>query len=127
MRDLAYAPLSLLSIGYNIQQVLYACYLLAAGYLVFRSTFLPRTVGVLLAIGALAYLIYSFTTFLAPGFAAQLVPYIQLPSLIGEASFCLWLLAIGVNVQRWQEQARTAGIAVGSPSSAARGVPPAGG
>jgi hypothetical protein len=121
LQALAYAPLGLQSIGYNIQQVIYAFFLLSAGYLVFRSTFLPRVVGVLLAIGALAYLTYSFATFLSPGFAAHLVPYIQLPSLVGEGSLCLWLLAIGVNVQRWKEQARTAGIASGSTSSEALG------
>jgi hypothetical protein len=119
LQALAYAPLGLQSIGYNIQQVIFAFFLLSAGYLVFRSTFLPRAVGVLLAIGALAYLTYSFATFLSPGFAAHLVPYIQLPSLVGEGSLCLWLLAIGVNVQRWKEQARTAGIALGSTPSEA--------
>ena len=119
LQALAYAPLGLQSIGYNIQQVIFAFFLLSAGYLVVRSTFLPRAVGVLLAIGALAYLTYSFATFLSPGFAAHLVPYIQLPSLVGEGSLCLVLLVIGVNVQRWKEQARTAGIALGSTPSEA--------
>src|SRR5436853_594147 len=62
LQDLAYAPLGLVSIGYDIQQVIYAFYLLAAGYLVFRSTFVPRVIGVLLAIGAVAYLVYSFAS-----------------------------------------------------------------
>jgi hypothetical protein len=108
VQDLAYAPLGLVSLGYDVQQVVYSFYLLAAGYLVFRSTFVPRAIGVLLAIGAVAYLIYSFASFLAPAFSAQLVPYIQLPSLIGEASLSLSLLAIGVNVRRWREQASVA-------------------
>jgi hypothetical protein len=60
-------------------------------------------VGVLLAIGGLCYLTNSFATFVAPGFAAHLFPYIQVPSLVGEASLMLWLL-IGVNVQRWKGQ-----------------------
>jgi hypothetical protein len=84
MQVLAYPPLRLQTFGYEIQQVIYAGYLLAAGYLVFRSTFLPRVIGVLLAIGALSYLFYSFASFLSPEFAARLVPYIQLPSLVGE-------------------------------------------
>jgi hypothetical protein len=108
VRDLTRAPLGLVSIGYAIQQVIYAFYLLAAGYLVFRSTFVPRVIGVLLALGAVAYLIYSFASFLAPAFSAQLVPYIQLPSLIGEASLGLSLLAVGVNVRRWRERASAA-------------------
>jgi Domain of unknown function (DUF4386) len=105
LQALAYMPLDPQAISYGIQQVFYAYYLLAAGYLVFRSTFLPRTVGVLLAIGGLCYLTYSFATFLAPGFAAHLVPYIQLPSGVGELSLCLWLLVMGVNAARWKEQA----------------------
>lgn len=111
LRALAYAPLGLQTLGYDIQQVIYAGYLLAAGYLVFRSTFLPRAVGALLSLGAVAYLTYSFASFLAPAFAAQLVPYIQLPSFVGEGSLCLVLLAIGVNVPRWRGQASAAGSA----------------
>ena len=111
MQALAYAPLRLQTFGYDVQQVIYAGYLLAAGYLVFRSTFLPRVIGVLLAIGAVSYLIYSFASFISPEFAAHLVPYIQLPSLVGEGSLCLVLLVIGVNVQRWQGQGSGAAIA----------------
>ena len=111
MQALAYAPLRLQTFGYDVQQVIYAGYLLAAGYLVFRSTFLPRVIGVLLVIGALSYLIYSFASFISPEFAAHLVPYIQLPSLVGEGSLCLVLLVIGVNIQRWKGQASGAVIA----------------
>jgi len=105
---LAYLPLDQAGIGYSIQQVIYAGYLLAAAYLVWASTFLPRIVGALLAIGALSYLVYSFANFVAPGFAAQLVPYIQLPSLVGEGSFCVVLLVTGVNAERWNRRAGAA-------------------
>ncbi len=104
LQALAYMPLDSQAISYDIQQVIYAGYLLAAGYLVFRSTFLPRTVGVLLAIGALCYLTNSFATFLAPSFAADLFPYIQVPSGVAELSLCLWLLVVGVNASRWEKQ-----------------------
>ena len=59
----------------------------------------------------MSYLIYSFASFISPEFAAHLVPYIQLPSLVGEGSLCLVLLVIGVNVQRWKGQASGAAIA----------------
>src|SRR5215472_2378138 len=84
LQALAYMPLDSQALSYNIQQVIYAGYLLTAGYLVFRSTFLPRILGVLLAIGGLCYLIYSFASFLSPEFAAHLVPYIQVPSGLAE-------------------------------------------
>ena len=110
LQALAYMPLDLQAISYDIQQVIYAGYLLAAGYLVFKSTFLPRVIGVLLAIGGLCYLTYSFADFLAPEFAAHLVPYIQVPSGLAELSLCLWLLVMGVNTQRWNEQASAVGV-----------------
>ena len=105
LQALAYLQLDLHSTGYNVGQVIYACYLLAAAYVVLKSTFFPRVVGLLLAIGALSYLAYSFASFLSPDFAAHLVPYIQLPSLVGEGSLCLTLLAGAINLPRWTEQA----------------------
>jgi hypothetical protein len=103
LQALAYMPIDMQGISYAINSVFFAFYGLAIGYLVFRSTFLPRVIGVLLAIGASCYMAYSFASFLAPAFAANLVPYIQLPSLVGEGSFCIWLLLAGVKVQRWDE------------------------
>jgi hypothetical protein len=109
LQALAYAPGSALSgIDYSIHTVFFGLDILCAAYLVLRSTFLPRTIGVLLAIDGLAYLLYSFAEFLAPGFAAHLVPWIQLPALLGEGSLCLWLLVVGVNVERWKERAGVA-------------------
>ncbi len=98
-------PLALQVIGQNISFVFWGFYGLLLGYLTFRSSFLPRIIGVLLAIGGLCYLTYSLAYFIAPGFAAHLVPYIQLPSLVGEGSFCLWLLIKGVNVEQWEKRA----------------------
>ena len=111
VQALAYLAVAMASISYTIYSVFFAGYGVAIGYLVFRSTFLPRPVGVLLAIGAVCYLSYSLASFLSPEFAARLVPYIQLPSLVGEGSFCLWLLIRGVNPQRWQRRQASAAAA----------------
>lgn len=73
---------------------------LLVGYLVFRSTFLPRVLGVLLALGGLGWL-----TFLSPALADHLFPYNLAPGMIGEGSLTLWLIVKGVNVQKWEEQA----------------------
>ena len=75
-----------------------------SGYLIFRSTFLPRILGVLFAIAGLCYLTNSFASFLSPALAAHLFPYILVPSFIGELSVCLWLLVMGVNVPKWKEK-----------------------
>src|ERR687886_12047 len=108
LEALAYVPSALSGIGYSIAQVFFTFDLLTIGYLVLRSTFLPRVIGVLLAIAGLSYLIYSLANLLAPAFAGNLVPWIQLPSLLGEGSLCLWLLIVGLNAQRWNERANAA-------------------
>ncbi len=105
LQALAYIPAGLQTVSYDISGVFFGFYGLSIGYLVFSSTFLPRVIGVLLAFGAACYLTYSFADMLAPAFAAHLVPYVQLPSLVGEGSFTLWLLIVGLNAQRWKEKA----------------------
>jgi hypothetical protein len=105
LQALMSAPLGLQAIGYDVQQVIYSGYLLAAGCLIVRSTFLPRFLGILLVVGALCYLVYSFADLLAPAFAARLVPYIQAPSGVAELSLSLWLLVVGVSTRRWHERA----------------------
>jgi len=76
---------------------------LVVGILIFRSGFLPRILGVLLAFGGLGWL-----TFAAPMIAGVLRPYNLLPGIIGESSLTLWLLVVGLNEQRWRERAERA-------------------
>jgi Domain of unknown function (DUF4386) len=80
--------------------VFFGFYCLLIGYLIFRSTFLPRTLGVLMTIGGLGWL-----TFLSPPLAKYLSPYNLAPGILGEGALTLWLLVFGVNEQRWKEQA----------------------
>jgi hypothetical protein len=80
--------------------VLFGFYCLLIGYLIFRSTFLPRILGVLMAIAGLGWL-----TFLSLALANHLSPYIFAPGIVGEGSLMLWLLVIGINEQQWKEQA----------------------
>lgn len=110
LQALAYMPLGLLAISYSINSVFFGFYGLALGYLVIRSTFLPSAVGVLLMIGALSYMAYGLANLLAPAFAAHLVPYVQLPSIVGEGSLCLWFLFVGLNGPKWEKVAASAGI-----------------
>jgi Domain of unknown function (DUF4386) len=84
--------------------VLFGSYNLLIGYLIFRSTFMPRILGVLLAISGSGYLINCFANFLSPAFAAHLLPYILVPGG-ADLLLALWLVVIGVNIQRWNEQA----------------------
>ena len=78
------------------------------GYLIARSMFLPRVLGVLLALGGISYLINSFANFLIPSLGARLLPFVFPVAFIGEGSLTVWLLVKGLNEQRWYEQASAA-------------------
>jgi Domain of unknown function (DUF4386) len=91
--------------SYDVYTVFFGFDILCLAYLVLRSGFLPRIIGVLLAIDGAAYLLYSFSDVLAPGFATHLVPWVQLPAPIAEGGLSLWLLVLGVNMQRWKKAA----------------------
>jgi len=88
---LAYTFLRLYSQAYNIGLVFFGFYCLLIGYLIYKSTFLPRILGVLMMIAGLGWL-----TFLWPPLANSLSPYILLPGILGEGSLTLWLLIAGV-------------------------------
>jgi uncharacterized protein DUF4386 len=104
------ASLSLKSHGYGfgISLIFFGCFCVVIGYLIFKSGYLPKTVGVLMQIAGLCYLTDSFALVLAPDLANRLFPGILLPAFVGEASLCLWLLVKGVNAERWKERASAA-------------------
>lgn len=108
LHALAYLPGDLSTLDYAIYGVFYGFDFICVAYLVLKSTFLPRTIGVLLVIDALNYLANGFTTMLAPGVAAHLGAWTGLPTIIAEGSLCLWLLLAGVDTGRWKEQASAA-------------------
>lgn len=83
---------------------LFGVYCLLVGYLIFRSKFLPRILGVLMAVGGLGWLTFASATL-----ADALTPYNLAPGILGEGALTVWLLAKGVNAERWQQQAAAAG------------------
>jgi hypothetical protein len=91
--------------GFNLAIVFFGCYCISVGYLIFKSTFLPKTIGIMMVIGGLCYLVNSFSSFLAPRIAANFFPFIQIPSGVAELSFCLCLLIVGVNLVKWKKLA----------------------
>jgi hypothetical protein len=101
----AVGPLSQFHLAPNISPlVFFGFYCLLIAYLIFRSTFLPRVLGALMAFAGLGWL-----TFLSPALAKDLSPYNMIPGILGEGALTLWLLVVGVNVQRWKEQAGARG------------------
>jgi len=77
-------------------------YCLLIGYLIFRSTFLPRTLGVLMGLAGGGWLMV-----LTP-LASQLSTYLEILGFVAEASLMLWLIVKGVNIPRWRERASAA-------------------
>jgi hypothetical protein len=93
------------SIGYSIGLIFFGLSLFVLGYLVFKSGYFPRILGVLLIVAASGYLIDSFANVLLPNYddyEAIFALVVFLPAFIGELSMCLWLLLKGVKVQRTQ-------------------------
>ena len=89
--------------GAAIALVFFGFYALLTGYLIIRSTFLPRILGVVSVIAGLGWL-----SFLYPPLGYRLFPYIAALGLLGALLLILWLLLVGVNEQRWKEQASAA-------------------
>jgi hypothetical protein len=86
--------------------VFFGFYCLLIGYLILRSTFLPRVLGALMASGGVGWL-----TFLSASVAGSLSPYNMFPGILGEGALTVWLVLMGVDEQRWKEQASPAGNA----------------
>jgi hypothetical protein len=108
LQSLALMFLKLNQYAYNIDLVFFGLWCVLTGYLIFRSTFLPRILGVLLAISGLGWVIYLY-----PPLAYHLfIPYIAVASALGEIPLELWLIVMGVNAQRWKEQASAAGASL---------------
>lgn len=91
--------LDLYEYGAFIPQFL-GLWLLPLGYLVFKSGFLPRILGILLMIGCFGYVIDAVLFFLFASSAATL----SLFAFIGELLFALWLLIKGVNIEQWEKR-----------------------
>jgi hypothetical protein len=82
--------------GYDLGLLFFGICCLLTGYLVFRSGFLPRWIGVLVAASGPVYLAGSYLRFLWPAGAEGFQTAYVLP-LIAETAFCLWLLVKGVD------------------------------
>ena len=98
LQGLALFLLNLNAQAGNIALPFFGVFQLFLGYLIFRSTFLPRILGVLIALAGVGWLI-----FLAPPIANALLTYLEVLGFVAEAALMLWLILFGVNVRRWAE------------------------
>ena len=101
VESLAYLVLTWHDVSFNIALIFFGLTCLVNGYLIFKSRYFPRVIGVLMQIAGACYLVACFSALFIPSLVKLLYPTILVPCLIGELSLCLWLLIKGVNVQRW--------------------------
>lgn len=114
---LAFVFLRAQSYGYELGLMFFALHLFTLGYLVYRSGFLPRFLGVLLVVSGIGYLANSFAVFVVPGLTDVTATAVIVAALIGELPLTLWLLIKGVDADRWQERA-TAPMLTRAPAGA---------
>ena len=105
LQALALMFLKLNGYAFQVYLVFFGFWCVLIGYLIFRSAFLPRVLGVLFAISGLGWV-----TYLSPPLANHLWPYIAAASALGEIPLEFWLIVMGLNVERWKEQASAAGM-----------------
>jgi hypothetical protein len=89
--------------GFTIGIVFLFLHALILGYLIFKSSYFPRVLGILFMIASLGYLIDSFSHILIPNYKTGPV-YLALPIAIAEIAFPLWLVIKGVNAKRWEKR-----------------------
>ncbi len=90
-------------LGAGIALVFFGSNALVIGYLIVRSTFLPRILGAWAMLAGLGWL-----TFLSPGLGERLFVYIGAFAFLGAMALILWLLVFGVDQERWRTQASVA-------------------
>ena len=101
---LSYVFLKFWSQTYGVSLVFFGLYLTLRGWLVYRSTIMPRVIGVFLMLGVTSF------AFLAPPFATKYFAWTILGSS-GELLLTLWLLVKGVDSAKWLRQASAARLA----------------
>ena len=105
LQALSYVAIRAHEYGFSIGLLFFGVSCLLDGYLVFRSGFLPKVLGILLFAAGISYLFNSFVLILWPAGSDIIFPYILAPAFIGELSMSLWLLIKGINLKKfnaWQ-------------------------
>jgi hypothetical protein len=89
--------------GFGIALLMFGPFFFIAGYLIWKSGYFPRALGLLYLIPGLSYMVSSFALILAPGFAHRYYFAMAGPAVIGEGAVCVWLLVKGVKAASWEE------------------------
>jgi hypothetical protein len=100
LQALGRGPIRMFGFAFSVSLTFFGVFCALVGFLIFRSKFFPRILGLLMMVAGVTYWINSFRLFLALP-----IPYIQWVTLVAELSLALWLLVVGVNEAKWRTQA----------------------
>lgn len=112
LNALARSAIMAFGLGFKVSMVYFGLQCATVGYLIARSGFIPRTVGVLLGVGGSFYVISSLTYMISPALGGALSPIVIPVAFLGEGSTTLWLLLKGVNVDKWRQRSGTSTLGV---------------
>lgn len=105
LQDLAYVSLRVHSLGYGASLLFFGSCCILFGHLIYRSRYLPRLLGILLAIAGYGYVAFSVAQMVSPAFAARvLFPWIIPIAFVAESGLALWLIVKGVDLPKWNER-----------------------
>jgi hypothetical protein len=88
-----------------IWALFFALHLLVLGYLVYKSGYIPKVLGIMLVVASCGYFIDSFGTVLVPQYAELYASVVVLTAIVGELPLAFWLLIKGINVEQWKKRA----------------------
>ena len=98
-QDLAMLLLKITGSGSIVSETFWGLWLFPFGYLVYKSGFIPRILGVFLILNGIAYVIHSFTILLLPDYQTIVRQFAFPFWILGEISIMLWLLIMGIKVK----------------------------
>lgn len=90
-------------LGFDVALIFFGIHVALLGYLVFRSTYLPRIIGLLLMLGGVGCLANSVISLLALGAMSGRVLVLLAPVGLSEFAIAVWLLVAGANAQKWEQ------------------------
>jgi hypothetical protein len=105
LQAIARSSIMAFGLGFKVSMVYFGLQCATVGYLIARSGFIPRIVGILLGVGGSFYVISSLTYLLSPALGSLLSPVVIPVAFLGEGCTTLWLLFKGVNVEKWRQRA----------------------
>lgn len=102
VNSLIYFFIRIYGYGAALFMVFYGSASLIRGYLIYRSGYLPRFLGVLLGIVGVAFILKNLTLVLAPAYSSD---FMLIPAPLTILVFTVWFLVKGVDVEKWNAKA----------------------